>query len=420
MEQKNIDFFWEEVAGIPKVKELCDILQSIPINWVGNKKRMLNKLMSFIERNVGSYDSFFDAFAGSGVVSMAATASSKRVVSNDALMLSTVWIKNILSGIPQPLSPEEVLFLTKFADSKDGDGGVGFIANLYNGSVLSKDEVSFINAYRKGVQVLFGNTMSIGKRNNNGVLSAAYLELDTGNVVFDKGLGNPEKASYAMNVMCVHILQQAFMGGRCYKSQLLAISEKRMQDEGRSSIIDNSLRLLKHLNQRENPVIKLSSFISRTLRPVDVLNMDAELALQMYPPTDVLYIDPPYGGYNSDYAWMYRVCEEFLTGRLLEESEELREITVKFKGEDFERDKAFRAKPRKSYQENFAALLKSSVNFPSWIISFNESSFSSINDIIDIVSSFRPNILVESIDGYRYNYRDNDKKTGSEYMIFAK
>lgn len=421
MKPQNIDFFIEDqTVGLFCVQQLCEILKLVPINWVGNKKRMLQKLMAFIDNNVGSYDSFFDAFSGSGVVSMAAAASGKKVIANDALILSTIWIKHVLSGVVQPLSPEEILFLIKAAESKTGDGGVGFIANLYNGSVLSKDEVSFINAYRNGVKVLFGNAMSIGKRINNGILLDAYVDLNSGNIIFDRGSGYPEKASYAMNMMCIHILQQAFMGGRCYKSQLLAISEKRMQDIGRSSLIDNSERLSKHFNFQNSKIIELCSFIARKLCPVDILNMDAEAAIKASPVTDVLYIDPPYGGYNSDYAWMYRVCEEFLMGRLLEDSEDLRETTVKFKGKDFEMDKVFRVKPRKNYKENFVSLLDASNQFSSWIISFNESSFSSIRDIVDIVESFRSDVVVESINGYRYNYRDNDVKSGSEYMIFAR
>lgn len=416
----NFDFFDDEMGNSRRVDQLCDILQHVPINWVGNKKRMLRRLMSFIDSNTGTYNSFLDAFAGSGVVSMAAAACGKQVTANDVLTLSTTWVKHILSGVPQPLSNEDILSLITSAESKTGDGGVGFIADLYNGSVLSKDEVAFLNSYRMGVKNTFGNTMSIGKKVKDGVLADAYLVLNTGEVTFDSGNGHPEKAAYAMQIMCVHILQQAFMGGRCYKSQLLAISEKRLQSGGRQSKIDNIQRLADQLDIRRSPMIGLCEFISRSLQPAIVTNLDAEMAIRTANVSDVLYIDPPYGGFNSDYAWMYRVCEEFMTGRLLEECVELRETAVKFKGDDYERDKTFRAKPRKSYHENFATLLSASGSHPCWIISFNESSFASIKDIVEVVSSFRKNVVVETIDGYRYNYRDNDAKAGSEYMICAK
>jgi adenine-specific DNA methylase len=421
------DIFGEDIHIGDDDELLFKIVFNLPINWVGNKKRMLNRLLIFMNEHNVKHDSFFDVFAGSGVVSLLAVASGKTVFSNDLLTLASTGLIQLLSGKPSPLSLDECLELLETTKNNIGQPSkIEFLSDLYNGALLTKDEVSYISSYRNSVSKLFGKYMFIGNRLYKSVYAPAYIDLESGEVVFDKITGSPEKVTFSMNMMCVHILQQAFMGGRCYKSQLLAISEKRLKDgkigrDGNSNAIGNESHLVNLLRPSTCPIKAIGNFLSTKDYSSTIFNCDAETLISsgLIKP-DVAYFDPPYGGYNSDYAWMYRVCEEFLTGNKLEESEELREAAVKFKGDDYERDKAFAKKERKGYSENFSNLLNFSKDFPYWIISFNESSFSSIDDIIGIVSSFRKDLVVETVDGYRYNYREKATKNGSEYIILAR
>jgi adenine-specific DNA methylase len=427
VDKQVLDIFGENQLNDQDSQTLFRIVFNLPINWVGNKKRLLNRLLSFMNEHQVEYNSFFDVFAGSGVVSVLAAASEKKVFSNDLLMLSSTWVLNLLSSNRQILSNKEASDLLNIVKTKIRDPSqVGFLSELYGGALLIKSEVAYLDAYRRTVSELFGSKMMIGNRLNQGLYAMSYLDLNDGKIGFNPGTGNPQKVTFAMQMMCVHILQQAFMGGRCYKSQLLAISEKRLKSgkdgkNGNSNDIGNENYLMKLLYPKTSPTNEIGWFLSDKKFESTVFNCDAETIISSETfSADIAYFDPPYGGYNSDYAWMYRVCEEFLTGTRLEESEELREASVKFKGSDYERDKVFAKKERKGYTDNFSTLLNKSSRFPIWMISFNESSFASIETIADIVASFRPDMVIETVDGYRYNYRKQNEKAGSEYIILAR
>ena len=425
--QQEQNLFGENKPISDEAELLFKLVFNLPINWVGNKKRMLNRLLVFINENNIEHSSFFDVFSGSGVVSLLAAASNKKVISNDLLILSTTWIMQLLSSIRNPLSVDEAVELLRKTNEITGTPTqIGFLSKLYDGALLSQEELKYLDAYRRAVSIMFGPYMPIGKRLCDNSYKPAFINLNDKSVVFNCPISNPEKTSFAMQMMCIHILQQAFMGGRCYKSQLLSVSEKRLREgkvnlHGNSNAIGNENLLIKLLSPRTYPTKEITHFLSTKDFSADIFNCDAETLISSGSvASEVAYFDPPYGGYNSDYAWMYRVCEEFLTGVRLEDCRELRECSVKFKGNDYERDKSFAKQQRKGYTDNFSALLNVSKIFPYWLISFNESSFASIEDIVNIVSSFRQKIVVESVDGYRYNYREKSSKAGSEYIILAR
>lgn len=418
------DIFGNDTSVSHDAARLIRIIFDLPINWVGNKKRMLKHLLEFMSRNHVDGKSFVDVFAGSGVVSLMAAVSEKKVHANDLLMLSTTWLLHILSGVKNPILPEEFIALQDSIVNPSKTNSIAFLGDLYEGAIVSSKELSVLSSFRNRVIDLFGNKIAIGNRFNNGVMLPAYLDLNTGSVSFDGGNLKPLSASFAMQMMCIHILQQAFMGGRCYKSQLLATHDKRKNDgEKRSSDceIGNPRKILPLLRTSSCPTNELMSVFGSKINNTVVSNCDAnELIRCSNLQCDVAYFDPPYGGYNSDYAWMYRVCEEFISGVRLEENQLLRESSVRFKGNDYERDKDFERIERKGYLENFTSLLSDSKRFPTWMISFNESSFMKIDGILDIVLSFRKDTVIETADGYKYNYRDQHSKHGSEYMILAR
>jgi 16S rRNA G966 N2-methylase RsmD len=420
------DIFGEEQTSA-ETERLIRVVFGLPINWVGNKKRMLRRLVSILcDGRIGD-GQFLDVFSGSGVVSMLAAASGRRTHSNDLLVLSSTWLLHALSGRPNPLTMHDYVSLAEAMSDVGPPRRLAFLGELYGGSVVSPEELSRMDSFRRAVEALFGRRMSVGLRLDGNVLRPAYLDLSDGSSSFVPGPGWPDKAAFAMQMMCVHILQQAFMGGRCYKSQLLAIHDKRLRegrirkDGSNVGLIGDADRLLPLLRPSTCPTNELASILAAKGASASVSNCDAEeLVSSGSIDAEVAYFDPPYGGHNSDYAWMYRVCEEFLTGVRLEDNRALREASVKFKGNDYERDKEFEKIQRMGYIDNLSSLLAVSKRFPVWVISFNESSFMPIRDIVDVVASFRGDPVVEAADGYRYNYRDRDAKHGSEYVILAR
>ena len=421
------DLFGEDGIVGEEDEILLKLIFDLPINWVGNKKRMLSRILLFVNKHKIEHETFFDVFSGSGVVSALAAASGKKVISNDLLMLSSTWLQQLLSGKTDILSSDECLnILNIVKQDSEAPSQVGFLSDLYKGTLITKEEVAYLDAYRRTISKLFGPYMSVGHRLNGSIHAPAYINLNSGEIEFDNITGDPVKVTFAMQMMCVHILQQAFMGGRCYQNQLLAKAEKRLNDGktgtyGNSNSIGNESHLIKLLRPKTCPMKGISNFLSSREYSSKIFNCDAESLISSNAvQADLAYFDPPYGGSNSDYLWMYMVCEGFLTGKRIEECLSLREDAVKFKGGGYERDKSFSKKARKGYTENFASMLDASKNFPNWMISFNESSFAPIDKIIEVVSDFRKDFVVETVDGYRYNYRDRSVKKGSEYVILAR
>jgi hypothetical protein len=74
--------------------------------------------------------------------------------------------------------------------------------------------------------------------------------------------------------------------------------------------------------------------------------------------SDLIYLDPPYGGSSSDYAVLYRFLEEYLYEEKLENLEHIQKGSKRF------------AKS-KGYQDQFEYLLGLCGNFETWIQRLN-------------------------------------------------
>lgn len=143
----------------------------------------------------------------------------------------------------------------------------------------------------------------------------------------------------------------------------------------------------------------------------------------------VIYIDPPYGGQSSDYPKLYSFLEEYIHMKPLEEIEKIQKFN--------------RYAKQKGYEEQFIEFLNELYNtklFDIWILSYNESSWKPIEEIIELLKQYKNNIIVKSKE-YLYNYRKNSvdisvqkdlegneyeveknlgKRVGYEYLIICK
>lgn len=138
-------------------------------------------------------------------------------------------------------------------------------------------------------------------------------------------------------------------------------------------------------------------------------NMDAiDFLRTVKPEVDLAYIDPPYGGSQSDYGFMYALFEEMIHGVPYKEIEEKRFGADSFIDKD-------------NYKKNFSQLLFFSKYIPNIIISYNDTSWGTIDEICEVVKQHRDNVVVEEFD-YAYKYRDkkNNNKGTKEYIIVAK
>ena len=140
---------------------------------------------------------------------------------------------------------------------------------------------------------------------------------------------------------------------------------------------------------------------------IDLLKSDK---LQKYFKKDannIIYLDPPYGGESSDYLKLYSFLEEYIELKTISELVYLQKANNRFNSKN-------------DYYENFSLLLKLIFNtelFKIWVLSFNESSFQTIDNITNMLKIYSNKIIIKVKD-YQYQYR-KDKDTGKEYLIIC-
>jgi adenine-specific DNA-methyltransferase len=124
--------------------------------------------------------------------------------------------------------------------------------------------------------------------------------------------------------------------------------------------------------------------------------------------TDLVYIDPPYGGHSSDYGYMYQFLEEYIYGEKYEDLEYIKEYGKRFVNS-------------KTYEENFVKMLNLMERFPAWLVSYNDSSWESKEYIVDLLKRFKSHVAAYEVDNIDYRYRtERKKKAGIEYIFYAR
>jgi len=350
--------------------QVVSVLKGFKNPYIGNKRKLIPFIIDVIDKYDIEYKTVLDLFSGSAFVSMAFKMFDKKVVSNDILSCSylnaVAFVQN--SDIVLTQDDKEYLFSGKEYDED-------FIDDKYLNR-LDESEIATISSYYEKAYKKWGHPFD-------------------GNI----------KSSLAIVYMQNYIIENCFVGGRLNNGQILATYDHRIdhpRNKGYNMFFNG--RDFSYSDMRwQNPIY------TEDKNKHESYNMDAiEFLTTIKPNVDLAYIDPPYGGGQSDYGFMYSLFEEMLHGK------EYKKIEEKRFGAD-------RFISKNNYKENFSKLLDASRYIPSIIISYNDTSWGTIEEICEVVKEHRKNVAVEEFD-YSYKYRNkknNDKET-KEYIIVAK
>jgi len=443
------DFF--DTMWVEREKEhIIDAISEIPSNYVGSKRRLLSHIWDALEQNQIKFESVFDAFSGSAIASLLFKKMGAEVISNDLLTSSAITAICLLECDKLPLSQEDLKFLVT---NEPQDVGT-FVLDNYNGKFFTEKECKFLDRYRRNVELLCGNQFYCGLdllnkatlssipnsnfsvygkdiksiRSTHEVGKSFWTEKwrdttrkrrdENNEIMFGKALGEfylKYKTAFSMFAAENHINQNCFLGGRYYNGQTIAKMEHR----------------LKHQKSNGKDITDIPISIEK-FRPIlangncCVFNSDIiELLESRLIKTDMIYLDPPYGGASSDYAILYRFLEEYLYEQKLEDMEHIQKGAKRF-------CKA------KGYQEQFEKLLSLCGDFKIWMLSYNESSYANLDVIKSTIrNAGRSNIIVHEVpityqyrkgknvvdlDHFKENYHDEGAKflmRGTEYLILA-
>ena len=290
------------------------------------------------------------------------------------------------------MSDEELNLLLTRKPNKVG----AFVFDRYANKLFDEKEAVFLDTFRQNIIEVFGSQLAVGikqQAHNN-----LFESIDIATPYFSRGYFggnqtslnslNPVKASLAMLAMINLINSRCFLGGRYYSGQTLAKYSHRLDPEGKNGVP------LYQDPIKDMGMDKIARYLKETKTAhVEVLNLDAmdAAAYGVSAGADLAYIDPPYGGDSSDYAGMYRFLEEYVHLTNLEEIKHISDHSHKFKSP-------------KEYRDYFENLLAKMTGIATWLLSFNASSWASLEDIVASIQKFKCNVKFIPVE-YGYNYR---------------
>jgi len=440
--------FFDALSSKRNKNSVVEKIASIPSNYVGSKRRLLVHIWDVLQKEDVKFDSVFDAFSGSAMVSLLFKTMGKKVVCNDLLTSSAITAVCLLENNEIPLSEDELSFLCKNVPKEHGT----FVLDNYCDKFFTEKECKFLDRYKANVETLCGtqyycgiellnkatlasipnsNFSVYGKnlksiRSTHEVGKSFWTEKwrdttrkrrDANNeIMFEKSINEMHmkyKGAFSLFAMENHVNQHCFLGGRYYNGQTVASLEHRLKhDRDKGKEIDEiPIQLDKFrdvLSEGDGCVLN-----------ADIIDVLESKLLQ----TDLLYLDPPYGGASSDYAILYRFLEEYLYERKLEDMEHIQKGAKRFS-------------KKKGYQDQFEHLLSLCGDFPIWLISYNESSYANLDTITaTIKNAGKSTVKVFEVPiTYQYrkgknvvdpdfaSYQEHGKKhlqRGTEYLILG-
>ena len=308
-----------------------------------------------------------------------------------------------------------------------------FVLDNYKDKFFTEEECKFLDRYRRNVELLCGDQFYCGLdiinkatlasipnsnfsvygkdlkalRSTHEVGKSFHTEKwrdttrkrrDKNNeIMFEKALSEMyQKYKGAFSLMAIenHINRHCFLGGRYYQGQTIAEIEHR----------------LKHDKNQGKQITDIPLDVSKFEKIMEssdcaVFNSDIiELLESGVIQTDLIYLDPPYGGASSDYSNLYRFLEEFLYEDKLENLEHIQKGSKRFSN-------------KKGYQAEFEYMLSLCSNFSTWMLSYNDSSYADIDTITSTIKNAgKKNVEVIAVP-ITYQYRKGKNKVDEQHFM---
>jgi len=332
---------------------------SVSNPYVGNKRKMLVDIIMTVYENLryNEINCVCDLFAGSSVVGSFFKKLGKTVYSNELLKSSYMNGVALQNSERIKISLEEWEFVVN-NNNKNADK---FIETKYAGKRFTQKEAQFIDNYYANAKELCYQTCE----NKYCVLQSTIMQF---------------------------IMSHCFVGGRLNNGQVVAALEHRLQHQ-RNNNCEMDFSKMRPFNFNCGGP---ESYFSNS-DVFDFLNR----GLDKKP--DLIYIDPPYGGQQSDYAAMYQFFEEYLA-------------RTDFEGISYLKGKSDRFSKTKTYKESFEELLIALPKDSYWMISYNDSSWEDIDTIVNMLLKHKTIVSVKELE-YSYKYRSAENVSGVEYLI---
>lgn len=122
--------------------------------FLGNKYKLLSFIKKIVDENIGTFHSFCDAFAGTGVVGEFFNQPTNQIISNDILTSNYVALKTFLgtTNFDWLLLKEKIKYLNLLPSDKENYFSINF-----GGTYFSADNARKIGRIRDEIEVVSNN-----------------------------------------------------------------------------------------------------------------------------------------------------------------------------------------------------------------------------------------------------------------------
>ena len=331
--------------------------ESFPkVNFIGNKE----KLASWICENFPSdAKSVFDAFSGGGSISYYAKKKGLRVISNDILNINYLLAKSLIENSNEKLDKKDINIIFSGKPLK------GFMYKNYSSVCFFPKECMELDLYRKNIEKLsskYKKAIALSLLRRSMIRKMPYSRF---NINWEKIKQlRDEEYSY-----------KNYKRKRAYHNQSFKYHFLDNLKEYNNAIFDN-----KQKNIAYNE---------------DVFNILGKIK------TDIIYLDPPYTGTMNNYFGFYGIIDEYIKSKKLKP----------FKNNFID---------RKSSLLLFNKLFSSLSNYKYWILSYNNNSYPSKDELTEIIKKYAKNIkIIEKKHNYKITGKDSKNKN-KEYLFIIK
>lgn len=323
------------------------------INYIGNKDKISSWICEQIPKGVNS---IFDAFSGGASVSYEAKNRGYKVISNDIMLVNYNISKALIENMSQTLDSKDVKLIFS------GNPTKGFMYENYANKLYFPEECMELDLYTNNIKKLdseYKRSLAYSILRRAMIRKMPYSRFT---VPWDKIVQlRDEEYSYSK-----------YKRKRAYHNQSFEYHFLHELNSYNSAVFDNN-RECKAYNE-------------------DIFNLVEKVD------ADLIYLDPPYTGTMNNYFGFYGAIDEMLSGKKLQAY-----------------DNNFVDK--KTAIDLFDKLFQKLKKYKYWMLSYNNSSYPTRDQLIKLLSKYSNNVKVlEHEHIYKITGKENKNKN-IEYLF---
>lgn len=330
-----------------------------PTRFMGSKNKLLSEIWSIASQF--KFDTAIDLFSGSGVVGYMMKSQGKSVISNDYMVMSSVFTKAMIENKKVTLPNREAFALLEAKHPIDG-----FVENTFGGLYFSDNDNRLIDILRANI----------------------------------KALKNPYKRAIAKAALIRACMKKRPRGIFTYVGD-------RYNDGRRDLLISFSEQFIEAVNVINEAVFDNGK--ENKSRNGDALTLK-------YNGSGLVYIDPPYYSPLSDNEYVRRY--HFVEGLARDwDGVEIQEHTITKKFKSYPTPFSSRTGAAEAFNLLFKRFKNSVL-----LVSYSSNSKPTLDEMVAIMSNHKKHVEVVPID-YRYSFGnqghkvDNNNNKVHEYLF---